>query len=227
MEEFLSGYFVEGGKWYDAKKNFTPTPPGEEYHYSNTGYALLAYLVEEISGLGFTEYCDTNIFIPLEMDHTAWLLKDTDISMLAFPYEGNQKLPHYSYATYPDGALKTTPTEYAHLLIAMLNDGQYKGKSILQPETIKEMLTPVTRDGKQALTWSYAVLDQMMLVYLDNGNIIGHTGGDPGISTIAVFNQQNKTGLVIFMNQSPKINFKVLNSNFLVKRLLFEAGLVQ
>ena len=88
---------------------------------------MLGYLLEEISGTSFPEYCKTYIFIPLEMEHTTWLLQDTDTTNLAIPYQGKKGLPYYSYATYPDGALKTTAAEYGHLLIAIMRDGQYKG----------------------------------------------------------------------------------------------------
>jgi CubicO group peptidase (beta-lactamase class C family) len=226
LEEFVQGYFVDGGQWYNSQKNFTESAPGEDFLYSNAGYALLGYLVEEISGSSFPDYCKTNIFIPLEMDHTTWLLKDTNTNKMAIPYERSDALPFYSYATYPDGTLKTTPTEYAHLLIAMMNDGQYKGKSILRPETVAEMLTPVAKEGRQALSWNYDSLEELEVKELDNGHIIGHTGGDPGILTFALFNPQNRTGLVVFMNQGLEMNLKIINFGLLTRRLLSDAGLV-
>lgn len=30
-EEFVTGYFVEGGQWYDAQKNFSKSAPGEAF----------------------------------------------------------------------------------------------------------------------------------------------------------------------------------------------------
>lgn len=39
----------------------------KRYHYSNSGYALLAGIVERVSGLSFNEYLRQNIFIPLKM----------------------------------------------------------------------------------------------------------------------------------------------------------------
>lgn len=44
--------------------------PGSEYRYSNSGYAVLAMIVEKISGLSFAEYLKNNIFQPLEMNNT-------------------------------------------------------------------------------------------------------------------------------------------------------------
>ncbi len=45
-------------------------PPGTGYRYSNSGYALLALVVERASGLGFAEFLRTRIFLPLGMADT-------------------------------------------------------------------------------------------------------------------------------------------------------------
>lgn len=45
-------------------------PPGEHYEYSNTGYFLLALVVERASGVHFAKFLHDNIFAPLQMTHT-------------------------------------------------------------------------------------------------------------------------------------------------------------
>ena len=44
--------------------------PGERYSYSNTGYNLLALVVERISGMSFRKFTERHIFRPLGMLHT-------------------------------------------------------------------------------------------------------------------------------------------------------------
>lgn len=44
--------------------------PGAHFRYSNTGYALLAVLVEETSGRRFAEFLEAQIFAPLAMTAT-------------------------------------------------------------------------------------------------------------------------------------------------------------
>jgi CubicO group peptidase (beta-lactamase class C family) len=52
------------------KLNFKP---GRNHDYSNTGYTILALLVERVSGMPFDQFLEENIFTPLHMDHTfAW-----------------------------------------------------------------------------------------------------------------------------------------------------------
>ncbi|KEO72351.1 serine hydrolase domain-containing protein [Anditalea andensis] len=44
--------------------------PDSKFNYSNTGYFLLASIVEKASGIPFPDFLQQHIFDPLEMDHT-------------------------------------------------------------------------------------------------------------------------------------------------------------
>jgi CubicO group peptidase (beta-lactamase class C family) len=55
--------------------------PGEKYNYSNSGYILLGYLIEKISGKSYEAFLKENIFDPLQMkdsgyDHSTDVLKN-------------------------------------------------------------------------------------------------------------------------------------------------------
>jgi CubicO group peptidase (beta-lactamase class C family) len=49
--------------------NFTP---GAQYSYSNSGYNLLAVVVDRVSGMSFAEFSRTRIFEPLGLKNTQW-----------------------------------------------------------------------------------------------------------------------------------------------------------
>ena len=70
--------------------------PGEEYLYSNTGYNLLAEIVETVTGDSFREWTNTNIFKPLGM---------TD-SHFHDDYEMILKNRAYSYQAVENGGFK-------------------------------------------------------------------------------------------------------------------------
>jgi CubicO group peptidase (beta-lactamase class C family) len=53
-----------------ARQRETNFPPGTEYLYSNSGYLLLAHLVERVSGQPLKEYAAANIFGPLDMENS-------------------------------------------------------------------------------------------------------------------------------------------------------------
>lgn len=46
--------------------------PGSEFSYTNSGYNLLAMLVERVSGQTFSEFTRKNLFEPLGMTRTQW-----------------------------------------------------------------------------------------------------------------------------------------------------------
>jgi CubicO group peptidase (beta-lactamase class C family) len=47
-------------------------PPGQEYSYTNTGYNLLAVIVDRVSGMPFAEFTRQRLFKPLNMNNTQW-----------------------------------------------------------------------------------------------------------------------------------------------------------
>jgi CubicO group peptidase (beta-lactamase class C family) len=64
-------------------------PPGAAYSYTNTGYNLLAVIVDRVSGIPFAEFSKRNLFEPLGMTSTEWrddytrIVKDRSIAYAA------------------------------------------------------------------------------------------------------------------------------------------------
>ena len=56
-------------------QNQTYFAPGTGYRYSNSGYALLALIVERASGQSFPSFLRQRIFVPLGMQHTLAFVK--------------------------------------------------------------------------------------------------------------------------------------------------------
>jgi len=52
------------------KQSRTNFPPGTEWEYSNSGYAVLAMVVEKVSGKPFGDFLHERIFLPAGMKHT-------------------------------------------------------------------------------------------------------------------------------------------------------------
>ncbi len=74
--------------------------PGEDYHYSNSNYSLLAFIIELLSKKTFGEFLKENIFIPLQMTHT---LHHDDMS---------QVIPKLAEGYVPDGNFGLIKTPY-------------------------------------------------------------------------------------------------------------------
>jgi CubicO group peptidase (beta-lactamase class C family) len=84
-------------------------PAGTKWEYSNSGYAVLAMIVEKVSGKPFGQFLQEKIFAPLKMKNT-----------LAYE-KGKNEVPHRAYGhTKQDGGWRETdqsPTS------AVLGDG--------------------------------------------------------------------------------------------------------
>ena len=52
------------------RQDSTYFPPGTAYRYSNTGYAVLAMVIEKVSDLSYADFVRQNIFEPLGMTQT-------------------------------------------------------------------------------------------------------------------------------------------------------------
>ncbi|WP_439022558.1 serine hydrolase domain-containing protein [Bacillus thuringiensis] len=50
--------------------------PGDKFHYNNAGFIILGLIIEEQTGLTFTEYIEKNIFIPLGMNDSGYFSLD-------------------------------------------------------------------------------------------------------------------------------------------------------
>ncbi len=73
-------------KWQN-ELNF---PVGSEYLYCNTGYNLMATIVERVTGNSFIEWTKENIFMPLGMENTRYRNDMTEVvKNTATSYDGN------------------------------------------------------------------------------------------------------------------------------------------
>ena len=93
MEDVISFKHILKMARHQKALNFAP---GEAYLYSNTGYNLLAEIVERVTGDSFREWTDAHIFKPLAMTNTHF---HDDHQMIL-------KNRAYSYQAVENGAFK-------------------------------------------------------------------------------------------------------------------------
>jgi len=235
LQSFVQDYFTEGGEFYSSSENFATEKPGQSFSYCNMGYSLLGALLEQISGKSFSRYMQEDIFQPLGMNHSYWFLKEIPHDNLAHPHEiAPEKEPevlnHYGFASFPDGQLRTTATDYAQVLKLMINRGKVNGNPFLSEETIDEYLEiQYPKVAKhQAIAWNYNEFNAFSYIlfmprYLFTRKLPAHSGYDPGVETYVVFDPKKKRGAVIFIN-SPLIEWRgVRIYHVMIKKLFKEA----
>ncbi len=85
-EDVLTNDDVREILWRQRGLNFAP---GETYSYSNSGYHILALIVERVTGMPFSVFCRKEIFDPLGMTHTCFQDSYQDvIAGRAYSYAG-------------------------------------------------------------------------------------------------------------------------------------------
>jgi CubicO group peptidase (beta-lactamase class C family) len=89
--------------------NYTP---GQHYSYTNTGFNLLAILVERVSGMSLAEFTRQRLFEPIGLTHTGWrddytaIVKDRAIGYERSDDTFRQDMPFENI--YGNGGLLTT-----------------------------------------------------------------------------------------------------------------------
>ena len=130
--------------------------PGAQYKYSNTGYAILALVVEKISGQDFGVFLKENIFKPLKMKYS-----------VAFE-EGKSTIPNRAFGYSIDNG-SWVETDQS-LTSAVLGDGGIYTNTIEMTQWIKAL-------------WDYKLLGSEMQIQswtrkkLNNGAPIEYAYG--------------------------------------------------
>lgn len=172
--------------------------PGEEFNYSGGGYTLLQLLVEEVSGQSFNDYMVANIFKPLGMNRSTYILEEPVQSNVAVLYDTTGKpATHYRFASLAATSLYTSTNDLTRFINAQLADteGEPIGRKILTPDLVGEMrLAHASQMG--ADIWG---LGTMLYAPNNNGDfIIGHDGNnEPAINTSARFDPDSGDGIII------------------------------
>ncbi|HUG93992.1 MAG TPA: serine hydrolase domain-containing protein, partial [Planctomycetaceae bacterium] len=130
--------------------------PGSEYLYSNTGYTLLATIVERAAGVPFATFADTHIFKPLGMTSTFF---GVDASRLvpkrAYAYSrgsnGEIRLDTPSNQRAGAGGVYTTVRDLLKWDQSFY-DGRLGGR-----ELVRRVETPGTLADGSALTYAWGL----------------------------------------------------------------------
>lgn len=164
--------------------------PGTKHVYDNTGYILLGYVIEKVSGMPYADYLDKNVFPKAGMKDSGYDLAEKIIPHRASGYTPDGKNTAFLDMSLPyaAGSLYSTVDD-----LLKWDQALYAGK-IVNAESLAKMTTPGLNNYGYGL-----VIDS------PNGRKrIGHGGGingfntsmvhfpDQGVVTIALANQNTQ-----------------------------------
>jgi len=204
LGSFLKNYFAADGKYY-SKENFLNHRPGTYYQYANIPASLAGYIVEVVTGKKLQEYARQQIFKPLRMNRTAWALSEIKLADHTKLYEKKgeavDKIPLYTFPSYPDGGVRTTVSSLAKFFIALLNEGEYKGIRILKKESVREMQRFQFDATNKPANMNLAKLNSGIFWATKQGATrIGHAGSDPGVKTEMLTDLNKEVAVILFTN---------------------------
>ncbi|MGX9902069.1 serine hydrolase domain-containing protein [Arthrobacter sp. SA17] len=125
--------------------------PGEAFGYANANFNILGLLVETVSGQPFGEYMEQHVFEPLEMVHghtSKAAAREDNVAVGHSLWFGSFWLPTEVPAGttgMPSTTMFASAEDKSHELIALLDEGRYGDRRILQPESVEAILEPLVR----------------------------------------------------------------------------------
>jgi len=173
--------------------------PGESWKYCNTGFNLLGFIIENVSGKTYWEFMSERIFKPLGMNATTNRLPSLVIPNRASGYEQtNHVLINRDYDltdVFSAGELASTVGDLAKWNAAL------DCESILTGKSKEQMWTPVKlNDGKPTKYGFGWFIDT-----LDGHKNIGHSGSTSGFSATIQRFPDDKLTIIILTNTDEQI----------------------
>ncbi|HEY3406170.1 MAG TPA: serine hydrolase domain-containing protein [Ohtaekwangia sp.] len=213
------------GKWDESKIAFnadiihfmaTEKPPihfkpGVKWEYSNTAFALLASIIEKVSGKSFHDFMKENVFTPLNMKN----------SRVYNTRRSGEVIPNYAYGYVWNDSLKRfiLPDSLPDLKIVYWLDG-IQGDGIIN-STATDLLrwdramvnhTLLTEESISQMTSHQSLMDTTSKYYYGYGVMVGenqfgkfvtHSGGWPGYATnLSRYIDSDRTIIILSNNES-------------------------
>jgi CubicO group peptidase (beta-lactamase class C family) len=189
--------------------------PGERWGYSGEGYSYLQSVMTHLAGhvnpnackmfddgfrvcaTDFDTYMKANLLVPFGMISSGYLYREG----MARPHDKGGKLIGDRKATAIDaarygsaGGLHTTPAEYAKFLIEIMNPKPSDAYR-LSAGSLREMVRPQVK-VTDSLSWGLG----WAIEHTKAGDMIAHSGDNPGYKALAVASMQRKAGFIILTN---------------------------
>ncbi|MGM2832843.1 serine hydrolase [Bacillus cereus group sp. Bce025] len=177
--------------------------PGDTYTYDNFASMLQGYIVQNLTNKPFYKYMAKNIFYPLEMHNSSFVMTNFINEKLATGYDAKgNAIPFYQTrpTDMPQGSMFSTGSDVANFMIAQLNDGKFKNNQILQKETVEDMQkTKFSLHPKYPnMTYGFEFFSPQS----HNGQYVFGKGGNiPGFSSLMWLIPEHKIGVFVVTNK--------------------------
>lgn len=170
--------------------------PGTSFAYSNSGYLLLGYIIEKITGKSYYEVVTRLIFKPLQMKNSGFNfaeLKNPDKATGYFTLDEKESLVASlvdSSVSFAAGAIYTNTADMLKWHNALLNN------KVVKRSTIEKAFTPFK--NKYGFGW---IIDS-----IDKKRLMTHGGGIFGFNANFLRIEKDNTSIILLNNVgNPKL----------------------
>jgi CubicO group peptidase (beta-lactamase class C family) len=160
--------------------------PGDYYDYCNSGYVLLGVIIEQVSGMSYSQFIKESIFNPLGMVNSGYDASEIFDPSIAFPYRSAGQPTSFLNATtlFSAGGLYSTVGDL------YLWDQALYGEQLISRPLLNEMFTP--GNGSYGYGWK---IDQ------PNGSLrISHAGNMTGVSNFVARYPDQRVTIIVLSN---------------------------
>jgi len=164
-------------------------PVGEKMKYNNSGYFMLGYIIEKVSGQSYEAFLQENIFTPLKMANTGYDTHDRILKHRATGYsnrKGGMANSDYLDMTVPyaAGSLYSTVEDLFAWNEALFSDKLLSAKS-------REAMMTVDKNN-----YAYGLVVNQQ----HSRKMVSHGGGINGFNTILARFPEEKITVVVLRN---------------------------
>ncbi|MBP6687313.1 MAG: beta-lactamase family protein, partial [Lacibacter sp.] len=169
--------------------------PGSKWNYNNTGYIILGYIIEKISGKTYEEYVHQYLFTPAGMNNSFYGSEARIIRNRAKGYEREKNvLQNSDYISmtlpYAAGSLLSTVED-----LWKWNKALYSYK-LVKKEWIDKATTPYLLPNGKSTRYGYG----LSINFVQGSKAIEHGGGIPGFLTDAIYLPNEDVFVAVFSN---------------------------
>ena len=181
------------------KSNPMEFAPGTKWKYNNSGFFLLGYIIEKVSGQTYQEYLQENFFTPLGMTSSCYGDDSKIIKLRASGYQPGSKGPVNAdymsmYLHYAAGSVMSTVDDLYKWHRAV------HSYMLVEKETLEMAHTPYRLSDGKSTGYGYG----WFLSHLQGSPTIEHGGGINGYLTNSVYLPDEDVFVALFSNNNGK-----------------------
>jgi CubicO group peptidase (beta-lactamase class C family) len=183
--------------------------PGKRFYYTNTNYMLLAYIIEQVSGISYHEFVEQNIFKPLEMNSSKVYFRDNE-GLLINPVKGYEANYRPALDIYLNGC-EGDKGIYTNVHDMLKFDQALYNNTLLKEETFKLAMTGYSKANKWKSFMNYGYGFRMIKLPKTGEKVVYHNGWWRGFRTYFIRRIEKEQTIIILTNVKRGSFLKVPN----------------